>query len=77
MPYNCLFIANDFAYAKPLRGALIPFGEAGDCYSSANCPQGRFSINLEGTAFRVANHINWMGHGEKSSLWVNRLDVSF
>ncbi|XP_065566975.1 A disintegrin and metalloproteinase with thrombospondin motifs 9-like isoform X2 [Artemia franciscana] len=67
-------ITNDFAYAKPLRGALIPFGEAGDCYSSANCPQGRFSINLEGTAFRVANHINWIGHGEKSSLWVNRLD---
>ncbi|XP_065567127.1 A disintegrin and metalloproteinase with thrombospondin motifs 9-like isoform X4 [Artemia franciscana] len=67
-------ITNEFAYAKPLRGALIPFGEAGDCYSTANCPQGRFSINLEGTGFRVANHINWIGHGEKSSLWVNRLD---
>ena len=25
---------------------VVPYGESADCYSIANCPQGKFSINL-------------------------------
>lgn len=54
---------------------MVGYGEAGDCYSTANCPQGRFSINLQGTGLRVSPHTSWAGHGHRSSLWINRLEV--
>ena len=54
---------------------MVGYGEAGDCYSTANCPQGRFSINLQGTGFRVSPHTSWAGHGYRASLWINRLEV--
>lgn len=59
-----------------MKGARIPFGEAGDCYSRANCPQGRFSINLTGTGLRVSMKTVWKSHGPYSSLEVNKLEVS-
>ena len=35
-----MFAAYDFTFARQLHGAVVPYGEAGDCYSLANCPQG-------------------------------------
>ena len=31
---------------------VVPYGESGDCYSMANCPQGKFSINLSETSIQ-------------------------
>ena len=54
----------------------MPYGEAGDCYSTANCPQGRFSINLIGTGLRVSPYTGWVGQGNQPSLWLQRVSVS-
>ena len=34
-----LFLAHDFTFSDQVSGEHVPFGEAGDCYSAANCPQ--------------------------------------
>ena len=52
---------------------MVPYGEAGDCYSTANCPQGKFSINLTGTGLRVAAYTGWIGVGNRPSLWLQRI----
>ncbi|KAL1130616.1 hypothetical protein AAG570_011858 [Ranatra chinensis] len=31
----------DFTFSKQVRGSRVPYGEAGDCYSKDNCPQGK------------------------------------
>ena len=31
---------------------VVPYGESADCYSMANCPQGKFSINLSETSIQ-------------------------
>ncbi|XP_045034330.1 A disintegrin and metalloproteinase with thrombospondin motifs 9 isoform X2 [Daphnia magna] len=67
--------SHDFTFARLVKGhQMVGYGEAGDCYSTANCPQGRFSINLQGTGLRVSPHTSWAGHGHRSSLWINRLE---
>ena len=72
-----LVVGQDFSFARSIRGHhMVGYGEAGDCYSTANCPQGRFSINLQGTALRVSPHTSWAGHGNRPSLWINRLEVN-
>lgn len=69
---------HDFTFSRQVKGhLLVGYGEAGDCYSTANCPQGRFSINLQGTGLRVSPHTSWAGHGHRASLWINRLEVYF
>ncbi|CAG0880726.1 unnamed protein product [Cyprideis torosa] len=65
---------HDFTFTRRVHGRLIPFAEAGDCYSTANCPQGRFSINLSGTGLRVAPHTTWVGKGSKASQRIHRLE---
>ena len=55
----------------------MPYGEAGDCYSTANCPQGTFSINLMGTGLSVAKYSRWVGIGNKPSVWLQRIQVIF
>lgn len=54
----------------------VKYGEAGDCYSSLSCPQGRFSINLQGTAFKVSESTTWAEYGKDPSIRVNRFEVS-
>ena len=54
---------------------VVPYGESGDCYSMANCPQGKFSINLTGTGLRVAPFSGWIGVGNKPSVWLQRIQV--
>ena len=68
--------AHDFTFATQRRGQIVPYGEAGDCYSTVNCPQGRFSINLIGTGLRVSPYTGWVGQGNQPSLWLQRISVS-
>ncbi len=58
-----------------MRGQIVAFGEAGDCYSTANCPQGSFGINLVGTGLRVSPYTGWVGQGNRPSLWLKRESV--
>lgn len=63
----------DFTFTRQLHGMVVPYGESGDCYSMANCPQGKFSINLSGTGLRVAPFSGWIGVGNKPSVWLQRI----
>jgi len=64
---------HDFTFSTQVRGQFVAYGEAGDCYSTANCPQGRFSINLSGTGLRVSPYTGWVGQGNRPSLWLQRV----
>lgn len=70
------FSAFDFTFARIITGRFIAYGEAGDCYSMTQCPQGSFSINLAGTLLKVSDRTTWRGHGNKAVYWINKLDVS-
>ncbi|XP_077132057.1 A disintegrin and metalloproteinase with thrombospondin motifs 9 isoform X1 [Ranitomeya variabilis] len=56
-------ITTDLQFARTLDGRPVPFATAGDCYSAAKCPQGRFSINLKGTGLSVSETTKWMSQG--------------
>ncbi|XP_062325813.1 A disintegrin and metalloproteinase with thrombospondin motifs 9 [Osmerus eperlanus] len=58
-----LIITTDWQFASTREGHRVPFATAGDCYSAARCPQGRFSINLSGTGFQVAEDTKWISQG--------------
>jgi len=62
---------DDFTFASS-HGKHIGFGVAGDCYSSSNCPQGRFSISLEGTGFTISERTSWNKNGVSSSQLISR-----
>ncbi|XP_050424208.1 A disintegrin and metalloproteinase with thrombospondin motifs 9-like isoform X2 [Adelges cooleyi] len=66
----------DYTFSRQIKGKLIPFGEAGDCYSNSKsgCPQGRFSIDLTGTGMRVSHGTTWIGKGSNTSFWVNKIE---
>lgn len=57
------FIVTDFQFARTSGRNYIGYGSAGDCYSAKNCPQGRFSINLRNTGFRVSSQTQWKTMG--------------
>ncbi|XP_062300498.1 A disintegrin and metalloproteinase with thrombospondin motifs 9-like [Scomber scombrus] len=56
-------ITTDWQFAFTREGKRVPFATAGDCYSAAHCPQGRFMINLSGTGFKVAEDTSWISQG--------------
>ncbi|KAM4722780.1 A disintegrin and metalloproteinase with thrombospondin motifs 9 [Rhinophrynus dorsalis] len=56
-------ITTDLHFAQTRDGRPVPYATAGDCYSAAKCPQGRFSINLSGTGLSVAETTKWMSQG--------------
>ncbi|KDR16488.1 hypothetical protein L798_08797, partial [Zootermopsis nevadensis] len=62
-------ITQDGTFSRQVKGqhGRVPYGQAGDCYSKAECPQGRFSINLVGTNFIVSVFTRWEGKGSKPS----------
>nr|XP_053653698.1 A disintegrin and metalloproteinase with thrombospondin motifs 9-like isoform X1 [Cherax quadricarinatus] len=64
----------DFTFARAVDGHLVRYGEAGDCFSMALCPQGAFSINLAGTALAVSPRTNWITRGTNAAHYINRLD---
>jgi len=61
------FAVNDFEYARSGGINQIAYGTAGDCYSAMKCPQGRFSINLTNTGFRLSNKSRWRTYGGSHS----------
>lgn len=52
----------------------VEYGKAGDCYSLTECPQGRFSIDLRGTALGLSSEIIWVKEPTSSAfLSINRI----
>lgn len=73
-----LFAAQDSTFSRQVKGhqdQRMPYGQAGDCYSKAECPQGRFSINLVGTNFVVSTLTRWEGKGSKPSKKIHWSEV--
>lgn len=68
-----IFLGDVFTFSTQTKGKKrIPYGTAGDCYSQrSGCPQGRFSIDLTGTSFKIAKGVRWRSHGYFSSVQVN------
>lgn len=66
-------IADDKQFAA-VTGLNPPsYGTAGDCYSAqGNCPQGRFSINLQGTGIRLTSKVMWGSTGQAYSQIIYR-----
>ncbi|XP_049824532.1 A disintegrin and metalloproteinase with thrombospondin motifs 9 isoform X2 [Aethina tumida] len=61
-------INTDFTFSNVIKGTNIPYGTSGDCYSSLrDCPQGRFSIDLSGTSFRLAPEVQWIKSGNHNA----------
>ncbi|XP_074140277.1 A disintegrin and metalloproteinase with thrombospondin motifs 9 isoform X2 [Sminthopsis crassicaudata] len=56
-------ITTDLQFARTHDGRPVPFATAGDCYSAAKCPQGRFSINLYGTGLSLTDASRWVSQG--------------
>uniref|UniRef100_A0A8C5K7Q4 ADAM metallopeptidase with thrombospondin type 1 motif 9 n=1 Tax=Jaculus jaculus TaxID=51337 RepID=A0A8C5K7Q4_JACJA len=56
-------ITTDLQFARTTEGHPVPFATAGDCYSAAKCPQGRFSINLYGTGLSLTESARWISQG--------------
>ncbi|KAL4226991.1 A disintegrin and metalloproteinase with thrombospondin motifs 9 [Mactra antiquata] len=63
----------DLTFARSVNGKNIPYGSAGDCYSSNECPQGQFSINLSGTGLIVTQNTTWMSQGNHATQRIQRL----
>uniref|UniRef100_A0A5F9C8H0 ADAM metallopeptidase with thrombospondin type 1 motif 9 n=1 Tax=Oryctolagus cuniculus TaxID=9986 RepID=A0A5F9C8H0_RABIT len=56
-------MTTDLQFARTSEGHPVPFATAGDCYSAAKCPQGRFSINLSGTGLALTDSARWISQG--------------
>uniref|UniRef100_A0A8C5ZLX5 ADAM metallopeptidase with thrombospondin type 1 motif 9 n=1 Tax=Marmota marmota marmota TaxID=9994 RepID=A0A8C5ZLX5_MARMA len=56
-------VTTDLQFARTSEGHPVPFATAGDCYSAAKCPQGRFSINLHGTGLSLTDSARWTSQG--------------
>lgn len=61
-------ITDDFTFSKTPHGQRVRYGEAGDCYSLKECPQGHFSINLKGTGFIVSKATQWEKYGTTTTI---------
>nr|XP_023417424.1 A disintegrin and metalloproteinase with thrombospondin motifs 9 isoform X7 [Cavia porcellus] len=56
-------ITTDLQFARTSEGHPVPFATAGDCYSAAKCPQGRFRVNLDGTGLALSEAARWTSQG--------------
>lgn len=66
-------IGDDYTFSRQNSGQRVPYGTAGDCYSRVrDCPQGRFSINLNGTGLRLNSRVRWTDSGIMSSKTINK-----
>lgn len=69
---NLQVIDDDFRFTRTTGNRPQTFGSAGDCYSNtAQCPQGHFSINFEGTRFRISPRVKWESRGKNSTMIFN------
>ena len=71
------FLADDPTFATVHHGEFIPYATAGDCYSSVDCPQGRFHLSLNGTGLVVAPGVDWSTEGHSVSRRISRDSVSW
>ncbi|XP_078728437.1 A disintegrin and metalloproteinase with thrombospondin motifs 9-like isoform X1 [Lampetra fluviatilis] len=65
-------LTTDLQFSRTLYGRPVPFATAGDCYSAARCPQGRFSLNLSGTGLMVSEATRWASQGNYATVDVLR-----
>ena len=56
----------DFTFTEQIYGDPVPFATAGDCYSIASCPMGRFSVNLQKTGLILHKNVDWVSEGHFS-----------
>ncbi|KAJ8921175.1 hypothetical protein NQ315_013647 [Exocentrus adspersus] len=69
-------IGDDFTFSKQIKGTQITYGTAGDCYSSVRgCAQGRFSIDLTHTSFKLAKNVRWEELGSFASSEIQRRET--
>ncbi|XP_066590076.1 A disintegrin and metalloproteinase with thrombospondin motifs 9-like isoform X2 [Prorops nasuta] len=76
-PAKLYIIADDYTFSWTKGSKRVEFGRTGDCYSLAECPQGRFSINLSGTALKLATDVTWVPEKTikaRTSLAINRIN---
>lgn len=60
---------NDFTFARTSGKRQQNYGSAGDCYSiTKQCPQGSFSIDLNGTQFKIKNRTKWELSGYNATI---------
>lgn len=66
-------IRDVFTFSTQTKGKKrIPYGTAGDCYSQkSGCPQGRFSVDLTGTSFKIVSGVRWRSHGYYATAQIN------
>lgn len=69
----------DFTFARKLHGEVVPYGEAGDCYSTANCPQvdkqsSYLDINLNLTKLPAGEVLDQPDGDGAASCCLHRLD---
>ncbi|XP_015110053.1 A disintegrin and metalloproteinase with thrombospondin motifs gon-1 isoform X1 [Diachasma alloeum] len=69
-----IIIADDYTFSWTKGAKRVEYGKAGDCYSTTNCPQGRFSINLSGTALKLTSQVSWVPQGSRAHLDVHRVN---
>ncbi|CAL1547735.1 unnamed protein product, partial [Lymnaea stagnalis] len=66
-------IISDSEFSNVESGSFVPYATGGDCYSSSNCPQGHFRINLLDTGFIVSVNTTWNLQGNRASQRIWRL----
>ena len=53
-------IPEDYTYAHHVSGIKQPFGQGGDCITSApNCHKGNMTVNFTGTGFSLHNQVGF------------------
>ncbi|KAI6185117.1 BMA-GON-1, isoform e [Aphelenchoides fujianensis] len=70
--HNMKINPHDFTFARTLHGTPVALGTAGDCYAMADCPQGRFSIDLRSTGLRLVDDLEWKEQGHRTSARIER-----
>lgn len=70
---DVLCLANDYTFSWTKGMQRVEYGKAGDCYSLTECPQGRFSIDLRGTALGLSPEITWVKETSSAFLAINRI----
>ncbi|KAF7271026.1 hypothetical protein GWI33_016056 [Rhynchophorus ferrugineus] len=69
-------IDDDFTFSLTLKGSKIPYGTAGDCYSKVRgCSQGRFSIDLSHTSFKLNRQVRWLETGQFASMSIRKMNT--
>ncbi|KAL2299932.1 hypothetical protein Nmel_012788, partial [Mimus melanotis] len=69
-------ITTDLQFAQTHDGRPVPYATAGDCYSAAKCPQGRFSIDLYGTGLSLMGTAKWLSQGNYAVSEIQKSPVS-